>query len=128
MSVLLLPLLPFCGPSASGDRMREAQDIFGCLMHDLRYARSGFSYLYYTILAWPVLLKLLNSFLNGLGLLVRTPVGSISHFVPGVDVCGTGPPIHRLQPGLHQRHWVVPCRQIQVVLPIYSSLRHSRVH
>ena len=49
----------------------------------------------------------------GRGLLVRIPVGSISYFVQGMAiVCGTGPFIHRLQLGRHQRHWVVPWRQL----------------
>ena len=63
--VLSPPLLPFCGLSegivsraqfARGDRLREAQSIYGCLMPDLRYARSRLSYFDCAILAWPVLL------------------------------------------------------------------------
>ena len=71
-----------------------------------------------------MLLWLVNAFVNGPGSLVRTPVGFISHFVPGMAiVCATGLPIYRLQPRLHQRHWEVPCRQVQVVLLIFLRPR-----
>ena len=44
------------------------------------------------ILAWPVLLYLVNAFVNGSGSLVQTPVGSLSHFVSGMSIaCGTCP-------------------------------------
>ena len=64
------------------------------------------------------------SVFNGPGSLVQTPVGSLSHFVSGMSIaCGTDPPIHRLQPGLHQRHGAVPCWQVQVVIDIYLRLK-----
>ena len=42
---------------ACGDRVREVQSIYECLIPDLRYARSRLLYFDCAILAWPVLLK-----------------------------------------------------------------------
>ena len=136
--VLLAPFLPFCGLSEEivsraqivcGDRVEEAQSIYEGLIPDPRYARSRFSYFDCAILAWLVVLHLVNAFVNGPESLLPTPVGSVSHFFPGMAiVCGTGPPIHSLQPGLHQRHWAVPRRQAQVVLAISLRPRTAEFH
>ena len=37
--------------------------------------------------------------------------------------CGTDPPIHRLHPGLHQRHGAVSWKPVWVVLHIYLRLK-----
>ena len=49
--------------------------------------RSWSLYFYCAILAWPVLLQLVNAILNGPGPLVRTLVWSISHFVQAWPFC-----------------------------------------
>ena len=63
--VLSPSFLPFCGLSeeivsraqvASGDRVRERQSIYECLMPDLWYARSRLLYFDYAIFAWLMLL------------------------------------------------------------------------
>ena len=122
MAVLLLPFLALCGLSeeifsmdqvACGDRVREAQSICACVMRDLLYARSRFSILrfYDTGIAGATLVGKRLRKLDGV--VVRTPVGSVSGFVPGMAiVCGTGPPIHLLQLGLNQRNEAVPWRHL----------------
>ena len=61
--VLSPHFLPFCGLSeeivsraqvARGDRVREVQSIYECLIPDLRSARSRLLYFDCVILAWPV--------------------------------------------------------------------------